>query len=210
MLDVAIAIAAKAFEGKFDKGGQPYILHCLHVMNQMDQTDHELMSIAVLHDLVEDCRDYTFETLRMLGFSERVVDGIKALTHEDGVPYMDYIKIIAMNPDAREVKIADLDHNSRILRMKGLRKKDFERLEKYHTAYAYLKDYNEMPRQYSLCKCVTDLTEVLASHFIDDMFIYLGEIPNMGGHCVVAGHTSGRIYSGYHIENFEEIDDEDV
>ena len=36
----------------------------------------------------------------------------------------------------------------------------------------------------------------------DNFFIYLGEIPNMGGHCVVVGHESGKIYSGYHIENF--------
>ena len=36
----------------------------------------------------------------------------------------------------------------------------------------------------------------------DNFFIYLGEIPNMPGHCVVVGHESGKIYSGYHIENF--------
>jgi len=37
----------------------------------------------------------------------------------------------------------------------------------------------------------------------DKMFIYLGEIPNMEGHCVVAGYSSGRLYSGYHPENFQ-------
>jgi cell division protein FtsX len=36
----------------------------------------------------------------------------------------------------------------------------------------------------------------------DNFFIYLGEIPNMLGHCVVVGYESGKIYSGYHIENF--------
>ncbi len=36
-------------------------------------------------------------------------------------------------------------------------------------------------------------------------YIFFGEIPNMAGHCVVADHKSGQIYSGYHIENFEEI-----
>jgi len=139
MLDKAIAIAANVFEGKYDKGGKPYVLHCIWVMNKMDVNDHELMTIAVLHDVVEDTY-YTFNHLRKAGFSERVIDGVKALTHENGVPYMDYIKIIALNPDARKVKMADLDHNSRILRMKGLREKDFKRLEKYHTAYEYLKD----------------------------------------------------------------------
>jgi len=139
MLDVAIALVAKAFEGRFDKGGQPYILHCLFVMFQMDPTDHELMIIAVLHDLLEDT-DYTIEDLRAMGFSERVLTALTLLTHIDGVPYMDYIRAIAMNPDARKVKRADLRHNSDIMRMKGLRGKDFQRLEKYHTAYEYLKD----------------------------------------------------------------------
>jgi hypothetical protein len=34
-------------------------------------------------------------------------------------------------------------------------------------------------------------------------FIYMGEIPNMRGHCVVADYETGRIHSGYHIENFK-------
>jgi len=36
----------------------------------------------------------------------------------------------------------------------------------------------------------------------DNFFIYLGEIPNMPGNCVVIGHESGKIYSGYHTEDF--------
>ncbi len=42
--------------------------------------------------------------------------------------------------------------------------------------------------------------------FLDDMpLIYLGEIPNMPGHGVFAGHRSGRLYSGYHIDQFVEL-----
>jgi len=139
MLSMAIVMVAKAFEFKFDKGGKPYILHCLHVMNQMDQEDHELMAIAVLHDLIEDT-DRTIGLLYSIGFSDRICVGVEVLTHAPDVPYMDYIKKISFNPDARKVKMADLRHNSDIMRMKGLREKDFSRLEKYHTAYEYLKD----------------------------------------------------------------------
>ena len=47
--------------------------------------------------------------------------------------------------------------------------------------------------------------------FADDLpLVYLGEIPNMPGHCVVAGTRSGRIYSGFHIETFIEIDEGDT
>lgn len=138
MLDKAINIAAHVFEGKYDKGGQPYILHCLHVMNVVGPDDHELMSIAVLHDVVEDT-EVTFDDLKNDGFSNRVIDALKLLTHKKGTPYEDYIKGIATNDDARKVKLADLRHNSDITRMKGLRKKDFDRLEKYHRAYEYLR-----------------------------------------------------------------------
>lgn len=138
-LDLAISIVAQAFVGKSDKGGHPYVLHCLHVMNQMDPGDAELRCIAVLHDLVEDTT-WTIEDLRKLGFSERVLIGVDTLTHKNDMPYDDYIKLIAMYPDARKVKLADLKHNSDITRMKGLRKKDFDRLEKYHRSFAYLSE----------------------------------------------------------------------
>ena len=40
------------------------------------------------------------------------------------------------------------------------------------------------------------------------VYVFLGEIPNMPGHYVVSEHKTGRIYSGYHTENFEELTDE--
>lgn len=141
-LDKAIRIVATEFEGSYDKGGQPYILHCLHVMNQMDPNDHELRTIAVLHDLLED-RPETWSVERLIreGFSQRVVQAVLTLTHnKDNCSYDDYIKQVTMSDDTRKVKRADLRHNSDITRMKGLRKKDFERLEKYHRAYEYLKE----------------------------------------------------------------------
>lgn len=142
MLDKAIALVAAHFEGKFDKGGQPYILHCLYVMNAVcpNQDDHELMCIAVMHDLVEDT-DIDLDDLHALGFSKRVVLGVECMTHLPGEDYMDvYIHRIALNEDARRIKIQDLDHNSQMMRMKGIRAKDFRRIEKYQRAYQYLKD----------------------------------------------------------------------
>lgn len=137
MLGKAIAITSKAFDERFDKGGKPYILHCLQVMNWVDQSDEELMQIAVLHDLVEDT-EFTFFDLRLLGFSERVVSALESLTHWGGEPYEEYINRVATNPDAVKVKLADLRHNSDITRMKGLREKDIARIEKYHRAFNFL------------------------------------------------------------------------
>lgn len=44
----------------------------------------------------------------------------------------------------------------------------------------------------------------------DNFFIYFGEIPNMKGHCVLCGYESGKIYSGYHIENFRIATEEEL
>lgn len=137
MLGKAIAIAAQGFATKVDKSGEPYILHCMRVMNNLHTRDKELQSIAILHDVVEDKVCTQFE-LASAGFSDRVLQAVFLLTHRKEVPYMDYIKALAHNDDARAVKIADLKDNSDITRLKGLTKADFDRMEKYHTAYIYL------------------------------------------------------------------------
>jgi guanosine-3',5'-bis(diphosphate) 3'-pyrophosphohydrolase len=134
----AIAIAATAFRFKLDKGGQPYILHCLRVMNGVNQQDPQLMQMAVLHDLIEDCPDWSINQLREKGFSHKVCGVLELLTHEKSVPYADYIEKLSANPYAVEVKLADLRDNSNITRLKGLEAEDFERLEKYHRAYVTL------------------------------------------------------------------------
>ena len=144
-LGLAISMTARAFVGVTDKGGVPYIMHCLHVMNKVSHlNDDELMIIAVLHDLIEDT-NYTFEILESLGFSKRVIDVLRLLTHDPEVPYMDYISALSLNPDARIVKMADLDHNSRVTRMKGIRPKDLRRIEKYQKAFSFLQNDAVVP-----------------------------------------------------------------
>lgn len=135
----AIRIASQAFENKFDKGGNPYILHCLYVMNEVRCLGEEAMIVAVLHDLLEDT-DWSIDDLYKEGFShERIVDLI-ILTHHEHHTYDSYIKNIARsNSICVAIKLADLRHNSDITRLKGLTKKDFDRLEKYCIAYEYLR-----------------------------------------------------------------------
>lgn len=141
MLDKAIAIVAEAFLGKYDKGGVPYIEHCIHVMRKVKHLGSEAQIAAVMHDLLEDRPDiWTAERLIEEGFDPHTVSLVVLLTHLPNEPYMDYIMRISVSPVARAIKMADLRHNSDIHRMKGLRDKDFERLKKYHKAYAYLKE----------------------------------------------------------------------
>lgn len=137
MLSVAIAIASRAHCTVLDKGGQPYILHPMRVMNNVSKTDPELMQIAILHDVVEDS-EYTVDDLIEEGFSPRVVDALVKLTHIPNVSYKQYIKSIKTNVDATLVKISDIEDNSQISRLKGLREKDINRMIKYNRAYMYL------------------------------------------------------------------------
>ena len=139
MLGRAIEIAASAHAGQVDKGGKPYILHPLWVMDRVRHLGEDYKIVAVLHDVIEDS-DWTSGMLRNEGFSHEIVGALIELTHEPGEDYDEYIKNIARNPIAKAVKLRDLEHNTKVTRLKGLRKKDFDRLEKYHRAYTYLMD----------------------------------------------------------------------
>lgn len=139
-LATALAITAEAFIDKLDKAGKPYMLHCLRVMHKLHSEDQELNAIAIMHDLVEDCPEWTLQKLANAGFSLRILSALTLLTHKKEDTYEEYIKKISTNPDAVKVKLADLRDNSNITRLKGLRKKDFDRIEKYHKAYVYLSD----------------------------------------------------------------------
>ena len=135
-LALAISITAKAFENVLDKGGQPYVLHCLRVMNNV-QGDECVKCASVMHDLIEDT-DWTFQELTALGFSDKTIGLLHLLTHQKETSYEDYIKAISVSKEATEIKLRDLEDNCNITRIKGLRKKDFDRIEKYHRAYIYL------------------------------------------------------------------------
>jgi (p)ppGpp synthase/HD superfamily hydrolase len=138
-----LIIATQRHDGQFDKGGAPYILHPLKVMHYLRSDDPELQCIALGHDLIED----TFKDqrdgegyLRSRGFSERVIDGILALTKREGQTLEQYKAQVMANKDAIKVKMADLRHNSDIRRLKGVTAKDFDRMAKYHQFYLELKE----------------------------------------------------------------------
>lgn len=136
-LNRMLVLATQRHDGQFDKGGWPYILHCLKVMHYTRTRDFLLMSIAVGHDLFEDT-DTTAEELRQMGFDERVIRGIEALTKIPGQTNREYLERVKANPDAIRVKLADLRHNSDIRRLKGVTEKDLRRVEKYQKMYLEL------------------------------------------------------------------------
>ena len=142
-LDNAIALAANSFEGEYDKGGEPYILHCIQVMENVRKWDDvDLQIAAILHDIIEDTK-ITAENLLDMGYSPRVVRIVQAVTFPKDCDYDDKILEVCNDQDAIKVKMADLEHNSLILRMKGIRRKDLDRIEKYQRSYFILKNHLE-------------------------------------------------------------------
>ena len=76
MIDDAMEFATKAHEGQFRKGTRrPYIVHPIEVADIVSTMtkDEEVICAAVLHDTLEDCRDITFDILK-LRFGTRVAE----------------------------------------------------------------------------------------------------------------------------------------
>lgn len=133
----AMKIAFEAHKDQLDKSGIPYIYHPIHLAEQMD--DEQTICVALLHDVVEDT-DITFVQLEDAGFPDEIIAALKLMTHDDSVPYMDYIKMIKTNPLATTVKLADLIHNSDLTRLDTVDEKARKRVEKYAKAIALLSD----------------------------------------------------------------------
>lgn len=121
-------IAFEAHKEQVDKTGLPYIYHPIHLAEQMD--DENTICVALLHDVVEDT-DMTFEDLEKEGFTREIIDALKILTHDEAVPYLDYVREIKNNLIATTVKLADLNHNSDLSRLDVVDEKALERVEKY-------------------------------------------------------------------------------
>jgi hypothetical protein len=132
----AIALAAEAHKHQKDRAGKPYILHPLRIMFRM-QSEEE-MTVAVLHDVVEDT-PWTLEDLRREGFPEDIVQAVDCLTKREGEPYQLLIDRAKQHPLATRVKIGDLEDNMDAKRMKTLTHDDLDRLRKYHAAWMELR-----------------------------------------------------------------------
>jgi (p)ppGpp synthase/HD superfamily hydrolase len=136
-LEKAVTVALEAHEGVLDKSDKPYILHPLHLMMQMETEEAQIT--AVLHDVVEDSH-ITLEDLAELGFPATVLDALALLTHDrESLAYQDYIEGINGNALARQIKLADLEHNMDSRRLPiPLTERDWERLQQYRLAWETL------------------------------------------------------------------------
>lgn len=131
MINKAIIIATVAHENQVDKAGEPYIFHPLRVMLSLKSEDEKIC--GVLHDVIEDT-NITVEYLIKQGFSNEITQALEALTKKENENYDDFINRVLENELACYVKLADLNDNMDLSRIKNPREKDFKRIEKYKKA----------------------------------------------------------------------------
>lgn len=136
----ALRLAFDVHRDQTDKTGLPYIFHLFHLAEGM--TDELSTVCALLHDVVEDS-DYTLDDLTAMGFPPAVTEVLALLTHDESVPYLDYVRALSVHPVARRVKLADLAHNSDLSRLDTVDDRARARTEKYAAARAILLSCEE-------------------------------------------------------------------
>ena len=133
----AILLAFQAHEGQKDRSGLPYVMHPIHLAEQM--TTEDACVVAMLHDVLEDT-DMTVEDLRAHDFSEKQIHAVELLTRTKEEDYFEYIRRLKDDPLARSVKLADLAHHMDRTRLKDWTDQDETRREKYAEALRILTE----------------------------------------------------------------------
>ena len=151
IFETALEIAIKAHKGQVDKNGVSYILHPMAVAAQLDTL--ELNTIAILHDTIEDT-DVTAEYLLEKGIPGNIVEVVQLLSKRKDEEYESYLIRVKENPLARQVKLADLAHNTSPERASGLNEK---RRAKYELAKRILTEANAV----KCPKCGKELAPII-------------------------------------------------
>lgn len=157
ILERAINLACATHRKQKDLGGAPYICHPLAVMNSLLKKfpdNYLLASIGVCHDICEDSNlsplqaaELLFEPSRPPAVNilkEIFTDALNLLTRNKKHSYAFYIERIRTQDDyARQVKVADLEHNLNLERLNlgALNNPTtIKRIKKYQAALFYLKN----------------------------------------------------------------------
>ena len=135
----ATVIVTDLFKNDIDKGGNSYLLHLLYVYSGVKSKEEK--TIAMLHDILEE-KEVSSEDLIEVGFSKNIVNDVLILTKDKSISYEEYIDNIIKNGsiESIRVKLADLENNMDLSRIKNPTEVDYDRINnKYIPAYEKLK-----------------------------------------------------------------------
>jgi (p)ppGpp synthase/HD superfamily hydrolase len=105
----AISVAARAYAGRTDRQGEPYVAHAIRVM--LDVEGDEARAVAILHDVIE-WGSMTARGLLGEHFPQPIVEAVDALTLRHDEPLEEAMERILRLPLALAVKRADLRDNA--------------------------------------------------------------------------------------------------
>ena len=135
LYDLALRTSIRAHEGQKDKSEREYVMHPIRVAERCKEPRAKI--VALLHDTIEDT-DVTAEYLRSEGFPEEIIIAVLSVTKQEGESYENFVNRAAGNAIGREVKIADLEDNMDVRRLKEITDEDVTRLRKYLRSWQYL------------------------------------------------------------------------
>ena len=113
-IEIAERIAREAHAGQYRHDGiTPYVTHPEEVARRLAANGEceEVVATAWLHDVLEDCKGWTWQRMEQEGISPKVTGAVLALTRNRDADYELYVIALGPNEIARRVKIQDIIHN---------------------------------------------------------------------------------------------------
>lgn len=133
-IERAIEVALEAHEGQTRKDGGRYAVHPIHVAMMLARLGlgERVIQAALLHDVVEDCEEWTIQRVAER-FGDEVASLVAELTEDKSRSWEErkqtaVDRVPSMSPEARLVKAADKLHNLECLVRELRRSEDREAL----------------------------------------------------------------------------------
>lgn len=139
MTEQLIEVLIEKFRDKKDRGGHPYIEHIFRVAEEAEALQVGSYVAGLIHDALEDT-DLTADDLFLLGVRNADINRVSVLTRKPDDVYEHYINRIKKYAKQYNdkiilaVKIADLNDNLNVSRLKGLNNQDLLRIQRYMNA----------------------------------------------------------------------------
>lgn len=127
--EIAFQIAKSAHRGQFRRDGTtPYIYHVFNVVSNVKDMGYSLgpQIVALLHDVLEDCPEWTPVRLTDSGIPEVYVKSVKILTKNKYKSNGHYLNKVSGDHFACVVKIADMLANLQDDPSAGQKKRYFQ------------------------------------------------------------------------------------
>lgn len=142
---VARVVAAIAHADQVDKLGAPYIDHVTEVAQAVRSHEPEAVTVALLHDTLDDCPALNAGLLSCMGFNDVVLKALELLRRPEGMSVRQSLQKILDAPAGEDstrfaiaVKCHDLEHNQRL--PASPTQKDIDRSEFYKKQLRWFRE----------------------------------------------------------------------